>query len=236
MDAEAADAGGRGAVALTAALAAACFVQRVRHSLPRPAAQRRGGQGATEVDRFSLAAMARSPRCAWSPAIFPGVVIDALKPVALAVDRRGDAGAGEDRRGCRSRRSPRAAAPTTACWSSCSSPLPARWPPSAIHRLASDALRRAPAWDCGFPEPSPATQYTAESFSQPIRRVFGGFVFRGRERARHAGARARRARRSHHASRCAIRSGTASTRRSASSSARSRRGSTGCSSSPSGNI
>ena len=52
---------------------------------------------------------------------------------------------------------------------------------SAIHRLASAALRRAPAWDCGFPESSPATQYTAESFSQPIRRVFGGFVFKRRE-------------------------------------------------------
>ena len=31
----------------------------------------------------------------------------------------------------------------------------------------------APAWDCGFPDPSPATQYTADSFAQPIRRVFG---------------------------------------------------------------
>jgi hypothetical protein len=47
----------------------------------------------------------------------------------------------------------------------------------AIHRFASDQVRRAPAWDCGFPEPSPATQYTAESFAQPIRRVFGGFAF-----------------------------------------------------------
>ena len=69
-----------------------------------------------------------------------------------------------DRRspGCRSRRSPRAAAPTTACWCSCSSSSPARWRPSSIHRLASDAMRRAPAWDCGFPDPSPATQYTAD--------------------------------------------------------------------------
>jgi hydrogenase-4 component B len=50
----------------------------------------------------------------------------------------------------------------------------------AIHRLASDRLRRAPAWDCGYPHPSPATQYTAGSFSQPIRRVFG-VVFRLRE-------------------------------------------------------
>src|SRR6202050_3175859 len=51
----------------------------------------------------------------------------------------------------------------------------------AIHRLASDRLRRAPAWDCGFPDPSPATQYTAGSFAQPIRRVFGAVAFRSRE-------------------------------------------------------
>ncbi|MBV9692767.1 MAG: hydrogenase 4 subunit B, partial [Alphaproteobacteria bacterium] len=41
--------------------------------------------------------------------------------------------------------------------------------------------RRAPAWDCGFPDPSPATQYGAESFAQPIRRVFGTIAFRARE-------------------------------------------------------
>jgi hypothetical protein len=51
----------------------------------------------------------------------------------------------------------------------------------AIHRLASDRLRRAPAWDCGYPDPSPATQYTASSFAQPIRRVFGTVVFGARE-------------------------------------------------------
>ena len=50
-----------------------------------------------------------------------------------------------------------------------------------IHRFASHAVRRAPAWDCGFPDPSPATQYTAGSFAQPIRRVFGTLVFRARE-------------------------------------------------------
>jgi hypothetical protein len=53
---------------------------------------------------------------------------------------------------------------------------------SFIHRFASDALRRAPPWDCGFPDPSPATQYSAESFAQPIRRVFGGVAFVARER------------------------------------------------------
>jgi hydrogenase-4 component B len=50
-----------------------------------------------------------------------------------------------------------------------------------IHRFASHAVRRAPAWDCGFPDPSPVTQYTAGSFAQPIRRVFGTLVFRARE-------------------------------------------------------
>ena len=51
----------------------------------------------------------------------------------------------------------------------------------AIHRLATRAKRSGPAWDCGFPDPSPATQYTGTSFAQPIRRVYGTTVFRTRE-------------------------------------------------------
>src|SRR4029077_5613706 len=65
----------------------------------------------------------------------------------------------------------------------------------AIHRLASAAfrrrpawecrhpaaVRRGPAWDCGYPDASPATQYTAGSFAQTIRRVFGTTVFGARE-------------------------------------------------------
>jgi hypothetical protein len=50
-----------------------------------------------------------------------------------------------------------------------------------VHRWASRAVRRGPAWDCGFPDPSPLTEYTAGSFAQPIRRVFGTVVFRARE-------------------------------------------------------
>jgi hydrogenase-4 component B len=42
-------------------------------------------------------------------------------------------------------------------------------------------LRRAPPWDCGYPDASPATEYTAASFAQPIRRVFGTVVFHARE-------------------------------------------------------
>ncbi len=51
----------------------------------------------------------------------------------------------------------------------------------AVHLLASRRTRRSPAWDCGFPDSSPATQYTASSFSQPLRRVYGGIVFRAAE-------------------------------------------------------
>ena len=50
-----------------------------------------------------------------------------------------------------------------------------------IHRLASNRVRRGPAWDCGYPDPRPQTQYSASSFAQPIRRVFGTLVFRARE-------------------------------------------------------
>ena len=50
-----------------------------------------------------------------------------------------------------------------------------------VHRLASRSIRRAPAWDCGFPDASPATQYTAASFAQPLRRVFGTVLFSARE-------------------------------------------------------
>ena len=50
-----------------------------------------------------------------------------------------------------------------------------------IHRFASRRVRRGPAWACGYLDASPATQYTAGSFAQPIRRVFGDVVFLARE-------------------------------------------------------
>src|SRR5262249_23220225 len=51
----------------------------------------------------------------------------------------------------------------------------------AVPRSASRAVRRGAAWDCGFPDANPATQYTADSFAQPIRRVFGTTLFQARE-------------------------------------------------------
>jgi hydrogenase-4 component B len=50
-----------------------------------------------------------------------------------------------------------------------------------VRWLSPEAVRRVPPWDCGFPDPSPETQYTASSFAQPLRRVLGATVFVARE-------------------------------------------------------
>ncbi len=42
-----------------------------------------------------------------------------------------------------------------------------------LRRGAVRRIRRCDAWDCGFAPPNPRMQYTATAFSQPIRRVFG---------------------------------------------------------------
>ena len=75
-----------------------------------------------------------------------------------------------------------------------------------IHRFATRATRRSAIWDCGYPDPSPATQYTSSSFAMPIRRVFGTTVFMVRETGRHAAA-GRDPRRRASTSRCSIRPG-----------------------------
>ncbi|WP_026607267.1 hydrogenase 4 subunit B [Methylocapsa acidiphila] len=167
-------------LALSAALAAACFVRVygiVFLGRPRFAA----AKGAEEVDQWSLAAMASLAALCVIAGVLPGLVIDGLAPVAQAL-----VGA----------RMPAQAslpwlsiAPIAESRSSYNGLLvfafiamSASLAAYVIHRFASRALRRAPAWDCGYPDASPLTQYSAEGFAQPIRRVFGTFVFRASER------------------------------------------------------
>ncbi len=167
-------------LALSAALAAACFVKAFGVSFlgraRSPAAAR-----AEEVDRWSLGAMFAFAGLCVVAGVFPGLIIDGLAPVVTALTE----GA-------------RMPAQTTIAWLTLvpvsegrssyngllvllfiaiSASLTA-W---VIHRFASHAVRRGAAWDCGFPDPSPLTQYTAGSFAQPIRRVFGTLAFRARE-------------------------------------------------------
>jgi formate hydrogenlyase subunit 3/multisubunit Na+/H+ antiporter MnhD subunit len=167
-------------LALAAALAGACFVRAFGMSfLGRPRSL--AATDAADVDRFSLVAMGALSLLCLLAGIFPGAIIDALAPIV-----RGLLGASM---------APQAEigwfaiAPLAESRSSYDGLLvflfiaiSATLAAVIIHRLASDAFRVAPAWDCGFPDADPATQYTPESFAQPIRRVFDGFIFRARER------------------------------------------------------
>ncbi len=166
-------------LALSAALAAACFVKAFGVTFlgraRTPAAQR-----AHETDRFSLAAMFFFAALCLVAGILPGFFIDALAAVTQELVG--------DRMPVQSSVDWLLIVPIAESRSSYNGLLVfafmllsgflAAW---AIHRLASDKLRRAPAWDCGYPDPNPATQYSASSFAQPIRRVFGTVVFRASE-------------------------------------------------------
>jgi len=166
-------------LALSAALAAACFVKAFGVTFlgrPRtPAAER-----AQETDRFSRAAMFFLAALCLVAGILPGLFIDALARVVQAfVGARMPVQAGVEWLSI---------VPIAESRSSYNGLLvflfmviSGTLMAFAIHRLASDRLRRAPAWDCGYPDPSPVTQYSASSFAQPIRRVFGTVVFRVRE-------------------------------------------------------
>ena len=163
------------ALAFSAALAGACFVRAYGIAfLGRPRST--AAATAREVDGFSRVAMGLLLGLCLAAGIVPGLVIDAVSSVAIQL-------VGHDM--------PRqplwpslSIVPVSAGRSSYSGMLVflfilmssaiAMW---AIHRFASRAVRRGPAWDCGFPDASPVTQYSADSFAMPIRRVFGPVAF-----------------------------------------------------------
>jgi hydrogenase-4 component B len=166
-------------LALSAALAAACFVKAFGITfLGRP--RTRVAADAREVDRFSLAAMFGFAALCLLAGIFPGVVIDLLAPVTQALTgTHMPTQLGVEWLSI---------VPVESARSSYNGLLvflfitvSASLTVLAIHRFASHALRRGPAWDCGFPDPRPETQYTGASFAQPIRRVYGAVVFRTHE-------------------------------------------------------
>jgi NADH:ubiquinone oxidoreductase subunit 5 (subunit L)/multisubunit Na+/H+ antiporter MnhA subunit len=166
-------------LALAAALAGACFVRAFGITFlgrPRCAAAR----NAVEVDRFSVGAMGALAALCLLAGVLPGSIMDALAPIVRQLVGSNMAPQSE--------LAWLAIAPIAESRSSYDGLLvflfigsSALLAAAVIHRLASDAFRIAPAWDCGFPDASPTTQYSPESFAQPVRRVFGGFVFQARE-------------------------------------------------------
>jgi hydrogenase-4 component B len=158
-------------LALTGALAAACFVKvygvaflgqarsrHVRRARPVPMGMR-AAQGLLAVLCLVLG-------------IFPTGVIEVIDAVPRQILGSG---------------LPEASAhgwlwltPVSAATASYSAPLLAvilgvaavgvAW---TLRRGAVRRVRRCDAWDCGFAPPGPRMQYTATAFAQPIRRVFG---------------------------------------------------------------
>jgi formate hydrogenlyase subunit 3/multisubunit Na+/H+ antiporter MnhD subunit len=164
-------------LALAAALAAVCFVKVYGVVfLGRP--RRAAAEKAEEVGLLMIVPMAVLAALCTAIGVLPQAILDLIRPVAQAL------------------------------WPD-SKPLPDGWlwlaplgPDHSsysglvvlleitalatllvviVHRFASSRSRRSPAWDCGFPDPRPETQYTASSFAQPIRRIFGSVVFAARE-------------------------------------------------------
>jgi len=166
-------------LALSAALAAACFVKAFGIAfLGRPRSQ--AARDAHEADSFALSAMAILALLCIASGLFPGFFIDALgslnhallgtqMPTQSTIPWFSIVPIGD----VRSSYDPLLisifllfCAGATAIF---------------IHFFASRALRRAPAWDCGFPDPSPSIQYTASGFAQPIRRIYGTITFSAKE-------------------------------------------------------
>lgn len=167
-------------LALAAALAGACFVRFFGIAfLGRPRSSAAGG--ASETDRFSLTAMALLAGICVVAGIAPGLILAGVENAAQGL-------AGGASSAFRTGADGFAIEPFSRDQStyngllvfafvvvaSAVTALAARW-------LASSALRRGPAWDCGFPESSSQTQYGAGSFAQPVRRVFCTHLFRARE-------------------------------------------------------
>jgi hydrogenase-4 component B len=166
-------------LALAAALAAACFVKAYGVTfLGRP--RGKAAEIALEVDRYSLSAMIILAVLCLLAGILPGFVIDALSPVSIEILG--------GRMPIQANEAWLSIVPIAEGRSSYNGllvmvfvALSASLAVFFIHRLASHALRRGPAWGCGFTDPTPATQYSGGSFAQPIRRVFGTLVFHARD-------------------------------------------------------
>lgn len=170
-------------LALSAALAAACFVRVYGITfLGRPRSQ--AATDAKETDSFSLAAMMALAALCLIAGVVPGLFIDVLSPIVQALT----GGHMPVQTGTQWMSQWLSIVPIAESRSSYNGllvflfmGLTGMLAAFAIHRLASDKIRRGPAWGCGFASTGPQTQYSASSFAQPIRRVFGTLVFRARE-------------------------------------------------------
>ncbi|MCB9978814.1 MAG: hydrogenase 4 subunit B [Rhodospirillales bacterium] len=164
-------------LALSAALAGACFVRLFGVAfLGRPRTPQ--AAQAHEVDRFSLGAMAFLALACILAGVMPGLILEGIHGTVQDLIAGGPAPQGRWL----------SLVPVSEDRSTYSGVLVFVFVLVAsgvtallARRVASSALRRGPAWDCGFPGNSPLFQYGAGSFVQPIRRVFGARILHARE-------------------------------------------------------
>lgn len=168
-----------GLMALAAALTAACFVKAFGVVfLGRPRSVE--AEGAAEVDRWSLSAMLVLAVLCVLAGLLPGLVIDAIMPATqmLIGDHMPHQSSvpwlsiipvGESRSSYNG---------LLVFAFAAISALSAAF---LIHRFGSRSVRRSAPWGCGFSEFDSSMQYSAESFAQPIRRVFGSILVRARD-------------------------------------------------------
>lgn len=167
------------AFALAAALAAAVFVRLFGIAfLGRPRSE--DARTAGEADAFSVTAMTTAAAACVLLGALPALAIEPLQGVvSVLIGARMPDGWGGPWRSL-------VPMPTSASSYNgliilvflASSAMIAA---TALRLLASGAMRRVPAWDCGAPDLRPATQYSAASFAQPLKRVFGTTLFQSRE-------------------------------------------------------
>ena len=171
--------------------------QGLRRDLSRPPARRRPQRPRRKPIRFSLAAMMLLAALCLFAGILPGLFIDALAPVSSAL-----IGA---RMPVQSGTQWLSIVPIAASRSSYDGLLvflfmviSGTLAAFAIHRLASDRLRRAPAWDCGYPDREPGDAIHGDELraADPPRvrhrRVPGPRARRNAAARRHAAGTARR--------------------------------------------
>ena len=171
------------ALALAAALAAACFV-RVFGLVFLGRARSPAAASASEAAPAQRHAMLLLAALCVLGGLAGGASMHALGPVLeLVVDRSPP--------GLSNSPSPFALVAFDAARSTYDAPtimafviVSALLAAALMRRLAVQRTRRAAAWDCGRPEPSPLAQPSASGFSQPLRRIYGTSLFAAHDTVR----------------------------------------------------
>ncbi|HEU5039638.1 MAG TPA: hypothetical protein VFT84_02385, partial [Gemmatimonadales bacterium] len=147
-------------LALTGALAAACFARLTGVTLlgePRSDGARHAEAPGWEMWLPMALLATLCVAAAWAPARVLGLLMPAVGSVAPGADPGPVSGAAAPLGGV---------ALLVALGLALSAAL--RW--LLVGRAAG--IRRAPTWGCGYAHPAPRMQYTASSFAEPITRIF----------------------------------------------------------------